>query len=227
MGNKDFEVGSEPWSNAMEKRLHAAIVSIQKFIKVTPDLIHTWRFLIGAVYALQYRIQMGTSDESNSPSSHLDFVKPTETLLKKILTGGKINLKWRAGFWYNAAVMRIDACYERIFRVMLSEDSNNKNLRNANAKELWNALQEKLKNEGFKNILPCGFQDSEWKKLRTEVNSLKHHYFGAPQAIRMKTERTLLALEELLRIINHDASRKLLLASIAEIRNKKRACNSK
>jgi hypothetical protein len=216
MKSEGFDVDSDAWRSTMERRLHAACISIQCLIHDVPDLIHTWRFLIGSVYALQQRVRIGTSDESKPPISDNAFIDRTNVLLNQILTGGQVEREWEAGFWYNAAVIRIDACYERIFRALLSENlppaENDPQEKVRGARKLWEALQNKA---GFTLVLPYAYLNSNWKVLRDEVNSIKHWRFGASRTVRMDTERTVRALEELLEILNKPACRDLLQSKFA------------
>ena len=56
------------------------------------------------------------------------------------------------------------------------------------------------------------WNEAFWKKVREEVNALKHFVAGADSSLRMNTERTLSALEHLLAFLAEPNPRERLVS---------------
>ena len=172
---------------------------------MAPDLVHTWRFAAGAAFALLRRVEVGSSDEATSLEESA-FLPRTATLLVKIRLGALVEPEWLAGFWYNAAIMRIDALYERLFRAM-TQNSDPR----ARAMDLYTQARDMFP-DVLARTIGLKYNTTLWKKVREEVNALKHFVAGADSSLRMNTERTLSALEHLLAFLAEPNPRERLVS---------------
>ena len=186
-------IDSPGWIAIQQGRLRNCLSRVETLMREAPDLVHTWRFALGIVYALLQRVEAGRSDETRTLNEN-DFLPRTRDLLQQVRDDAAVEPEWLAGFWYNAAIMRTDALYERCFRALLQETEK------ANAAKLYGDLYGKFSTE-MDQAMASSYGMSLWRDIRCEVNSLKHFTFGADPFIRMKTERAILALEQLFSLL--------------------------
>jgi len=150
--------------------------------------IHLGRFIGGVVYALEEydRLALVAPKEPKSDKFYSDEV---QNLLSSIQGGVNPPANWLRGFFYNAAVMRLDAAWERSIRVIL-RDNNKK----SNGPGLYKKLcrSEPALSE---------YNDSMFKRVRKEVNALKHEHQGPSVDIRENPEVLREGLEQLLGLL--------------------------
>jgi hypothetical protein len=84
-----------------------------------PKFAHEFRFLAGAVFALASAEKMGHKNRA----SYVDTDRPRllvelNAVFNAIGCGKTPPKQWKAGFYYNAAIMRIAACYERLLKAV-------------------------------------------------------------------------------------------------------------
>ena len=85
-----------------------------------PKLTHTFSFMIGAVYSLRKADEKGhrhraTYDETD----RIEHNQRLHEIIDAVAVDEIPEPVWIAGFYYNAAIMRIDACHERFLKAML------------------------------------------------------------------------------------------------------------
>jgi hypothetical protein len=204
--NNDQVIDSHEWREQMEFRLQVCLQQTETLHKAAPDLAHTWRFAVGAIYALLQRVRIGKSDEDQITSDQ-SFVPRTTDLFNALRDNNFPEPEWLAGLWYNTAVMRLDALYERCVRALLL------NKEYAKAEKLYKKLLVAL--PSAKIHLGKSYNEALWSQVRDEVNGLKHYTFGARAKSRMETERTAKALEQLLRFLLEPRPRAKLVANHA------------
>jgi hypothetical protein len=173
-----------PKENLMEPT-HA----IEKLIKSKEDHIHLWRFLSGAVFALKkYDHLAATWPKSNEPDE--TYKEEALKALASIQANTEPPGPWLRGFFYNAAVMRLDAAWERSIRVILAYSRQWDG-----APRLYGRLRK------IDPDLPK-YDKSRFKLVRDEVNALKHAKHGASEQDREKPEILHGALEDLLVLLH-------------------------
>ena len=151
--------------------------------------IHLWRMIAGAVFAVKkYNDLKSTWPKSDQTN---EFYK-AEAL--EVLTSIQANTEppgsWLRGFYYNAAVMRLDAAWERSIRIILSYSRQRDG-----APELYKRLRK------IESHLPK-YNKSQFRLIRDEVNALKHAKHGAAEQIRERPEILDGALEDLLTLLD-------------------------
>jgi hypothetical protein len=164
-----------------------------------PALVHTWRFAVGAVFALSehYRLAL---EAPQSGRLEADYCEDTERLITAMRDGSLPSADWLRGFYYNAAIMRIDALYERLFRAVLDDESMGQN-----GPALYSALQK-----WHSALLPEPYEASPFKHVRDEANSLKHYVGGAAPALRERVTLLRAALEHWFAFVSDTEVRSLL-----------------
>lgn len=167
--------------------LFAVVDSIQILLSKVPQLAHSWRFLTGAVFALVKYHQL--ADCSPRPDlSEEEYVQETGKILTQIKEGESPVGNWLRGFFYNAALMRLDAAYERFLKACLSPGSE---------KDKGPDLYRKITKRFPSSFSGKQYQESLFGEVRHEVNSLKHFPGGADPTERDQPDRLHRALTEL------------------------------
>ena len=143
MNSKD----SHPDPSAVAENVHLLLSNV-------PELVHSWRFLAGAVYALDQYYQL----VDRFPSLELaeeGYIAETRKVLSFIKKGQIPAENWLRAFFYNAAAMRLDAAYERFFKACLPG--------NLSAEEGPRLYQEIRKR--FPSSFPCERRGDADKKV--------------------------------------------------------------
>ena len=94
---------------------------IKKLANNSPQLAHEFRFLAGAVFAIDKAEKLKHKNRAGSDKADQGrYLKELEDVLNAIGAGKLPPRQWLAGFYYNTVVARIDACHERLLKSMLS-----------------------------------------------------------------------------------------------------------
>jgi hypothetical protein len=149
-----------------------------------PQHGHLWRFLAGAIYAI--RRYEALPLRSQSAGDDAFYAEELARLVAAFRGGVEPPSSWLWGFYYNAAVMRLDAVWDRSLRIMVGT--------HADGPSLYRLLRK------AKPAIPA-YEASSFSQLRREVNKLKHQPEGAPEAIRHRPKVVTDALEELVTLL--------------------------
>jgi hypothetical protein len=167
--------------------LFAVVDSIQTLLSNVSQLAHSWRFLSGVVFALVKYHQLADYSTRHELSEE-EYVQETSKTLTQIKEKEAPVGNWLRGFYYNAALMRLDAAYERFFKACLSPGSE---------KDKGPDLYRKIIKRFPSSFSGKLYQESLFCEVRHEVNSLKHFPGGADPMEREKPDRLHRALTEL------------------------------
>lgn len=129
-----------------------------------PKHVHLWRFVAGTVFALQ---RYETIHPASAPTA---YEAETSELLGALRRGDNPPPLWLKGFFYNAALMRLDAAWERGLRVLLNVDEKER----LDGPKLYERLLVTTPS------LPV-YKDSAFCAVRIEVNNLKHRAGGVDE----------------------------------------------
>ena len=138
-------------------------------------LSHTFRFIVGAVYALREARALGHRDRvdygEDDRNKHLSQLL---AVINALDAGLLLDPTWKAGFYYNAAIMRIDACYERFLKAVEEAAAAGHAQRRADEAETEALARHaetalRLGSPLVRDHLRC---------VRKEVNKLKHVLYG-------------------------------------------------
>jgi len=178
---------------------------LSELIDKHPYLVHSWRFAVGALYALDKSYQYHVERSSyTQPDIHLTQVRQ---VISQIYMEQSPDQIWLAGFHFNAALMRIAALYERSLRSLLSESKYNEKITvirkgapkdikisEAHVNELAPIVQERLFKSAHIKITAAG-------KIRKEVNKLKHQVLGVLPQDAVTMEEAIEALREIMDLL--------------------------
>ena len=132
-----------------------------------PDHFHLWRFLAGALYAYSRYCAAGTEVGERTDAF---YRAEARTVLEALRHNVDPPGTWQRGFFYNAAIMRLDAAWERSLQILLNQSRGK-------GPALYEALQSQVES------LPP-YEESAFRAVRREVNALKHQPKGAPEGLR-------------------------------------------
>ena len=181
--------------------LSEVVQSIKKSLSDVPELVHSWRFLAGVVYALNQYYQVTDHYPTTKIADEKEYIQETDDVLSHILEKEHPNRNWLRGFYYNAGVIRLDACYERIFKAYLGSSLNNKEETKCPScgknKIDGPYLYKKIRHDFSSLFSEEQYEKSNFGKVRHEVNSLKHYEGGADLTEREQPELLHRALTEL------------------------------
>ena len=152
------------------------------------ERIHLGRFISGVVYALQQYERLAIAAPKKTQSNEF-YQNELMGLLIALQGGVAPPSNWLRGFFYNAAIMRLDAAWERSLLVVLRDTS-----KKANGPELYKKLCQS------EPTLP-DYDNSIFKQVRREVNALKHNDEGPSEDIREEPAILRKGLEELLSLL--------------------------
>lgn len=188
-------------TNANHPDLSDLVQNIKKCLANVPELVHCWRFLTGAVYALNQYYQITNRYPPSKVNDENKYIQETDDVLTSILDNQPPKESWLRGFYYNAALMRLDAAYERLFKACLDGNLIKKEERKCTTcgkdKIDGHYMYKKIRDD-FSSLFPeKEYQKSNFGKVRHEVNSLKHYEGGADLTEREKPELLHRALTEL------------------------------
>jgi hypothetical protein len=143
-----------------------------------PELTHTFSFTAGAIYALEQAGQDALRDRRSYQECEREaHTQVLRDVLSALDSGRKVAKSWVAGFMYNSAIMRIDACYERSLRAITSELRRSKKLA-PSPKERGSKTEKAAQRieRSFSPAISLGRVHLELNSI--DVNCLKHALFG-------------------------------------------------
>ena len=176
------------------KRLRRLSRRLAKLLRDVPALNDELDFAVGAVYAFMRARELGYQDRKFTlPSEYWDApLRRAENMgLGKLRRKGK----WAAGFYFNSALMRIDAGYDRILKVVTEKK---KGKTPARVREINKMLKTPFRNDNL-------------KKVNREVISLKHDPTGIADGRKVIFEEAMFALEELISLVETKEIREKLI----------------
>jgi len=161
----------------IEERCRELASRVACLIRRVPQLSDALDFAIGAIYALLKAIKFGYVDRTKalSPKYWTSLAARAGNMGRGGLPGRD---HWVAGFYFNSALMRISAVYERTL------------------KELSGRRQGPVP-DLLRLIMPPFGNNAQLEKVRIEVNNLKHEECGLSGGRKVKLEEAIGALIEL------------------------------
>jgi hypothetical protein len=192
---------------------------LEALAREIPELTHTFNFLLGAVYSLREACARGYRDRADyAETDRSDHLSRLHTVVAALLADAPLEPVWIAGFYYNAAIMRIDACYERLLKAMLEAahvKPAGKAKRRQSKTDLWASQLERQ----LSLHPPITRYHLEW--ARTEVNKLKHDLYGRIPATavdqRIDMPNAEAAVNELIGLMERSDIRSLLCKRFTDL----------
>jgi len=147
------------------------------------EQLHLSRFIAGVIYALEEYERLTIISPKRLQTDQF-FSEELQNLLNSI-ESTLPPPNWLRGFFYNAAIMRLDAVWERTLRIILIDDRFE-----VDGSDLYERVFVNQKYYG-----------SIFHHMRTEVNHLKHRFGGLPNAVRENPTVLRDGLTELLSLV--------------------------
>jgi len=156
------------------ERVHALLRTLPDHEAITDTL----DYVMGALHGLVRAANVGFADRPGGfASEYRPFL--TEYVLQ-IAAHRPINTLWLAGFYFNSAIQRIAASFDRIPKLLGVPDKGDAHKRMA----LVNADDYK-----------------DWSDVYLEVNALKHDPEGKAKGRQVTMEVALRAMDQLIRFL--------------------------
>jgi hypothetical protein len=181
---------------------------IAKLLTTWPELTHTFAFATGAIYALERADQRAMRDRrSYQDVDRLTHTQIVRDVLQALDSAQEPAESWIAGFLYNSAVMRLDACYERFLEAITRELKQRGQLAASVVSGVRLSDTEKSARQIESSFSPpISLTRVHLEQNRSDVNRLKHRLFGREAADERSralgdVESTSAALDELLTIL--------------------------
>jgi hypothetical protein len=165
--------------------INECLPKLRELVGIRPDLIHAWRFAVSAVWALENYYRLRELPESADRPD--DYLADTLENIGRLERLDGFTTHWERGFWYNAAIMRLDALWERLFKAMGPTTND--------------LLYQRVK-AVCPEALPDSWEQSSFFRIREVVNSLKHEPTGADAAIREQQQLPFEMLRDLLKVVD-------------------------
>lgn len=172
---------------------------IDSLVDRYPRLIHTWRFAASAVWALD-RYYAADAERPPRVIPEQDFVRDTKENIKGLLGNGVVSRDWERGFWFNAAIMRLDALWERVFKLFLPDGVD------CSGPSLYFLVEDRRSTPSR-----LEYKNSSFGQIRQIVNQLKHEPGGAHPNIRENRELPIQAIGDLLAVLKDSGLQRILV----------------
>ena|SRR5215471_9151118 len=160
---------------------------LSQFVDSDAAHVHLSRFIAGVMYALEEYERLATIVPKHKQTDSF-YCNELKHLLSAIQDRKAPPPNWLRGFFYNAAVMRLDAAWERSLKIILKT-------KKGNLRELYKKLRRR-------NPTLPEYDDSICKRVRKEVNDLKHQDKGPSEDTRENPAILREALKQLLDLLS-------------------------
>src|ERR1700732_2736263 len=111
--------------SAMRLKLEAPAKDVKKLLIALPDhdaVTDILDYTVGALYGLSRAVESGFVDR---PAGWHNTYRPhLPQYVERILKDESLNEKWLAGFYFNSAIQRIAACFDRIPKLLGAAGKN-------------------------------------------------------------------------------------------------------
>ena len=188
-----------------QTELNCFLREIRELVDIYPRLTHSWRFAVSTVWAMRhYYAAHAAQPPPPQGFDENEYVQDTKTNIDVLLANKDVSQDWVRGFWFNAAIMRLDALWERCFKVFFPADCR------LDGPCLYALIQARRATPSS-----ARYEDSNFGKVRTIVNQLKHETCGAAPGIRENQDLPMNMVKDLLAVIR-DRTLKTSLESLGK-----------
>lgn len=165
---------------AVRLKLEASATDLKALLIALPDhnaVTDVLDYVVGALYGLSRAVETGFVDRSSN--WHSTYRPHLPQYVGRIVKNEKLNEKWLAGFYFNSAIQRIAASFDRIPKLLGASGPN--------------ARSRMAKVSAQKNIA--------WDKVYEEVNAFKHDIEGRASGRTVTLEEAVAALGEIVQLL--------------------------
>jgi hypothetical protein len=164
----------------MRLKLETPANDLRSLLIALPDheaITDIFDYVLGALYGLSRAIETGFVDR---PSGwHSTYRPHLPQYVERILKNKRPNERWLAGFYFNSAIQRMAASFDRIPKLLGASGQN--------------ARSRMTRVSPQKNIA--------WDKVYEEVNALKHDIDGRASGRTVTLEQAVAALVEIVHLL--------------------------
>ena len=169
--------------------LNGFLEDLRAYSKQYPALVHSWRFGVSAVWAMKRYYDLASIAPPLPQTDAQAYLEDTERNASAFVEGKAPSPDWERGFWYNAAVMRMDALWERLFKFGRPQEKK------SNGEKLYACIACQT------DVLPTKYQGSALERVRRTVNDLKHEPGGVRTEQLEDSDLPAEAMNLLLRVL--------------------------
>ena len=164
--------------------LHQLVLQLPDHDAVTDTL----DYLLGALFGLTRAHELGFRDRTGA---HFPVYRPhLANYALQIPKNQSVNKLWLGGFYFNSAIQRIAAAFDRIPRMLGA-----KKKKKVGAKRLPTSAKERMtevNNTAF----------DKWQKIYDEVNAFKHDPEGRAAGRTVEMSDAIESFEQMLNLLN-------------------------
>lgn len=180
----------------MNARIRSLAAEIAAMKPRNPSEATLYNFAFGALYAFQRAIALEYLDQWRQEHGRVQTERISKRRAREVrhlanhLSAGRSlpSGRWLAGYYFNDALIRADVCYEQLARY--SGKVKNKSERIEREELLTLAIKHGLQKD---LIVPW------WKKVRDNVNVIKHQSVHTTEGPVIDPENTLRVIEQLIK----------------------------
>jgi hypothetical protein len=168
-----------------DDRLKVMATRLHSLLKALPEndaITDTLDYVIGALYGLKRAKSLGFSDRPGV--RHETYGAYLTKYVLDIAYGNQVHSLWLGGFYFNSAIQRLAASYDRIPGLLGAGEGK---------------ARERM-------ISVSGSEGKDWYSVYKEVNALKHDPKGMAKGRRVTLEMALNAVDELLDLVEAKSS---------------------
>jgi hypothetical protein len=180
----------------MKARIRILAAEIAAMRSRNPSEATLYNFAFGALYAFERAIALGYLDQWHEEHRRVQAEKISKSRAREVthlaahLSAGRSlpSGRWLAGYYYNDALIRTDVCYEQLARYSGKVRSKSDRIEREE-------LQDLAINHGLKKDLIVPW----WKRVRRDVNIIKHQSVHTTEGPAIDPENTLRVIEQLIK----------------------------
>lgn len=181
-----------PSSERHLEELTSLLRTIRQLVDGHPGLVHTWRLASSAVWTMGEYYALEEQSPRRTEIDEAVYVEDTKLNIETVLGEGQFSQDWQRGFWFNATIMRLDALWERVFKVLEPRAPFK-----CPGRRLYALVQAR---RGRTDAEP--YEGSHFQRVRRLVNELKHEPGGSHPDVREDSSLPMAMFQELLVFIN-------------------------
>ncbi len=185
---------NKPIASQLAEKIRNISCEISALRPANPAQSTLFNFGFGALYAYKKALESGCLDQCNSKSIRgyvekisMRRARQVGLLARDYLSKDRSipnHCEWLAGFYYNDALIRLDVCYEQLARYA--------------GKVKRDLHRDKLEELAISNGLRKNLIQPWWKKVREDVNTIKHQSIYTTEGPKLDPAETATIISNLI-----------------------------
>ncbi|MFL6437687.1 MAG: hypothetical protein ACJ71Q_08920 [Terriglobales bacterium] len=160
---------------AMKATIEKSAEDLRQLLIQLPDkdaVTDVFDYMVGALYGLRKAIDLGFVDRPGG--WHSSYRPHLPQYVEAIQTGKPLNQLWLAGFYFNSAIQRLAACFDRIPKLLQATGGT---------------ARTKMKSANKASY-------KEWDAVYNEINVYKHNTEGRATGREVGTAEAVAAFNQ-------------------------------